>query len=141
MMLRSRVAGMLIGLSAVALIGILPSFAQDPAKEKAAPTVAKNARRVPRYFGQVGLTDEQKEQIYDLRGKHLTKVDELKKQLADEQTKELAECEAILLESQKKVLVQLRVEGKAKSAARTKTAAEAKTKAAAEKKIEVKPDK
>lgn len=140
MALRSRFGGLMMGLTAVALIGIVPSLAQDPAKEKATPVAAKNTRRVPRYFGQVGLTDEQKEKIYDLRAQHAVKIGELKKQLDDQIAKEMADCEAVLLESQKKVLNQLRVEGKAKSAARTKATAEAKAKAA-EKKSEAKTDK
>ena len=139
MMLRSRIGGLLMGLSLVAALGIIPSLAQDPAKEKPTALKANTARRVPRYFGQIGLSPDQKEKIYDIRSKHASKLDELKKRLSEEQLKELVDCETVLLDSQKKVLSQIRTEAQSKAQARVKAAAEKR--AELEKKAEVKTDK
>jgi hypothetical protein len=139
MMLRSRIGGLLMGLSLVAALGLFPSQAQDPAKEKPTPARVSTVRRVPRYFGQIGLSPDQKAKIYDIREKHAVKLDELKKQLAEAQLKELVDCEAVLLDSQKKVLVQMRTDAQSKTTARTKAAAEKR--AELEKKAEVKTDK
>ena len=138
-MLRSRIGGLLMGLSLIAVLGLFPSQAQEPAKEKPAPARVNIVRRVPRYFGQIGLSPDQKEKIYDIREKHASKLDELKKQLSDAQLKELVDCEAVLIDSQKKVLSQIRTEAQAKTAARSKAAAEKR--AELEKKAEVKTDK
>ena len=127
MTLRSRVGGMVMGLSLVAALGGLPSLAQDPAKDapKTDPAASRNVRRVPPHFGQVGVTPEQKEQVYAIRAKHQVKIDDLKRRLKEEEANQLAECEAVLLDSQRKVLVQLRAEAKTKAQARTKDRAEA----------------
>lgn len=122
MALRSRVGGVLIGFSFIAAMGVFPSLAQDPAKERPAAssgkkakeaTGAKSYRRVPAHFAKIGLTAEQKEKIYAIRGKHQEEIDGLKAQIEELGAKELAECEGVLLESQKKVLTELRASGKA----------------------------
>ena len=120
MTLRSRIGGMLLGVSMVGVLGILPSLAQDPAGDKPAASPkkeksaagSKSSRRVPTLFSKVGLTDEQREKIYDIRGKHQEAIGSLKAKIDDLQAKELAECEGVLLESQKKVLTELRATAK-----------------------------
>lgn len=121
MTLRSRVGGLLMGLSLVGAMGFLPSLAQDPAKAKAkADAESKATRRVPAFFAKAGVTDEQREKIYAIRAKHQAKIEGLSKQLADARATELAECEAVLLDAQKKVLEQLRAENRVKAKGRTK---------------------
>ena len=103
-----------LAISAFLVAGIVPIFAQEPKTETpqaAAPATispSKKAydpsRRVPDYFGQIGLTPEQKETIYKIRAKHAEKIDALKKQIAETQAAMLAECESQLTESQKKQL-------------------------------------
>ncbi|MDB5350791.1 MAG: hypothetical protein JWN86_2038 [Planctomycetota bacterium] len=119
MTLRSRIGGLLLGLSLVGAIGIFPSLAQDPAKDTGAPakkekgsTGTKASRRVPANFSKVGLTDEQREKIYEIRAKHQDEISSLKAKIDDLQAKELAECESVLLDSQKKVLADLRATSK-----------------------------
>ena len=121
MTLRSRLGGVLMGLALVGGLGVLPLFAQDSAKpsEKVA---AKEFRRVPPYFTKAGVTDEQRAKIYATRAKHQDKIADLKRQIDEAAAAELNECEAVLLDAQKKVLVQLRAEGQAKAKSRTKAA-------------------
>ena len=66
------------------------------------------SRRVPDYFGQIGLTPEQREAIYKVRARHQAKVDELEKQIDEIQAQMLHECEGVLTESQKQMLIQRR---------------------------------
>ena len=114
MTFRSRAGGVLLGISMVALMGVVPSSAQDPEKEKASDSVVKTVaavkayRRVPPYFAKIGLTPEQREKIYAVRGKHQQEIDALKAKIDELQATELGECEGILLEAQKKMLTDLR---------------------------------
>jgi len=134
MKLHLRIGTLLVGLSLVGVVGILPSFAQDPANPAAKPA-STQFRRVPPYFGKAGATPEQKERIYVIRAKHQEKIADLKRQIEAAESAELAECEAVLLESQRRILVQLRTEGQAKAKSRTKAARAEAAKA------EVKSDK
>ncbi len=108
-----------VGVSALAMMSVLslgrpPLVAQGPAAPKgAAPAaVAKKktdpARRVPAYFGQIGLTPEQRAGIYTLQAKHQDKIDALEKQIAAEKAEMLSGCEAVLTDTQKKLLADLR---------------------------------
>lgn len=117
MLLRSRIGGVLMGLSLVGVLGALPSLAQDQAKASAPASY----RRVPTYFSKVGLTPEQKEKIYAIRGKHQAQVDELKRQLEEVQAQEMVACESVLNEAQKKQLEQFRNAPKAKSKTTTRS--------------------
>src|SRR5438067_1241857 len=72
--------------------------------------------RVPNQFGKLGLTDEQKQKIYDIQARHGADIDKLEKQLADAKAKEMQEIVATLTEPQKKTLVVLEDAAKAKAA-------------------------
>jgi hypothetical protein len=126
MTLRSRIGGVLLGLSLVGVMGILPSLAQEPAKEDTA-VASKAARRVPPYFAKVGATSEQKEKIYAIRAKHMVKIEALQKQIEEARAQELTECESVLLDSQKKLLEQFRAEAKSKAKSRAKATTKADT--------------
>jgi hypothetical protein len=122
MTIEKRIVTALMGMALVISAGSLPLLAQEPAAKKAvekqdkaapapAPAVKKKAdpsRRVPDYFGQIGLTPEQRESIYKLRKTHHEKIDALKKEIADHENKSLDECEALLTDTQKKLLDNLR---------------------------------
>lgn len=103
--------------------------AQEPSGGK--PAAAKKAsdpsRRVPAFFGQIGLSQDQKEDIYKIRAKHLEKIAALQKQIDEIKAEEMKECESKLSESQKLLLD-----------ARRHAAAEAK-KAKAAAKVEAEP--
>jgi len=89
-----------------------PTKAQDPAATKSpGPAVKKKhdaARRVPAYFGQIGLTAEQRANIYGIQGKRIEKIEALEQQIAAEKAEMLAQCEGMLTETQKKLLDNLR---------------------------------
>ncbi len=123
-MIGTRTATLALGMGLFISLG---SLAQDPSPRKpaekpAAPAKKKEAsRRVPDYFGQIGLTPEQRESIYKVRKTHQDKIDVLKKQIADAESQSLSECEAVLTVTQKKLLENLR-SGGPKASETTKTA-------------------
>ena len=100
------------GAVAVMMVGTFPLGAQEakpsPKAESAGRPAAKRSsdtsRRVPPFFGQLGLTPEQREEIYTIRRKHQEKIDALTKQLADIQAEMLTECETVLDDTQKQML-------------------------------------
>ena len=73
------------------LSGGVPLIVQEsgkaPAEAKAKPRPPSGASTRPggcrNYFGQLGLSDDQKESIYQIRAKHQPRIDELEKQLDD----------------------------------------------------------
>jgi hypothetical protein len=120
MTISKRNATTTIGLAVVIATASLSTFAQDPAAKKAADkpettTVVKKkydpSRRVPDYFGQIGLTIEQRESIYKIRKVHHEKLEVLKKQIVDEDSDAMKKCEVLLTDTQKKLLDHLRAEG------------------------------
>jgi hypothetical protein len=100
----------------ITLAGGLPLAAQEPGttqpdtktKTKSAKRSYDPARRVPNLFGQLGLSDVQKESIYKIQGKHMPKIDALEKQLDDLRAQMLKECESVLTGPQKQMLVERR---------------------------------
>ena len=110
---RMRTVG---GLAAVALVAAGTLVAQESSTTTRPSRKADNAarrnvdpsRRVPDFFGQIGLTPEQRESIYKIRGKHQSKIDELERQIDEIQAQMLGECEGVLTETQKQMLAQRR---------------------------------
>jgi len=114
--IRIRAGALLFGMAAALTLATIPVGAQEPANaDPAARRAGDPSRRVPPFFGQVGLTPEQRESIYKVRSKHQQKIDELKKQMAQAQAEMITECEAILNDTQKKLLVARRDASAAKS--------------------------
>jgi hypothetical protein len=112
MMIQNRLGAVGLGLVAVVLMGWLPTEAQEPATPKpAAPNVKKKqdrSHRVPDYFGQIGLTEQQRSSIYGFQAKRYEKIEALEKQIAAEKAEMLADCEGVLNETPKKLLENLR---------------------------------
>ena len=111
MTILKRSSLMALGLSALIGAGGLPLVAQEPAPKAATPPAKKKqepSRRVPAYFGQIGLTTEQRASIYGIQGKRIDKIESLEKQIAAEKSEMISECEAVLNETQKKLLDNLR---------------------------------
>lgn len=99
------------------------TVAQDDAKpaasaEKKAPKKARG--RVPAYYGQVGLSDEQREKIYSIQASYNEKIAALKKQIDSLTQQRDTEVEGVLTETQKKQLDELRAAAKKKAADRRK---------------------
>jgi hypothetical protein len=113
---RGRLGALALSVSSLFLAAGLPLLAQDePTKSSASAAY----RRVPPYFGQVGLTPDQRERIYSIRGEYQGQIAELKRQLAELQRQEIAECEAVLTDAQRKLLEQRRASRKAQAPAAT----------------------
>src|SRR5262245_52639390 len=105
-----RAAAVLLSAAAVTMVsGSLPLIAQETGHSQAEAKATKTAkraydptRRVPDYFGQLGLSDDQRESIYKIRAKHQPRIDELEKQLDDLRAQMVRDCETVLTETQKK---------------------------------------
>jgi hypothetical protein len=133
MPLRSRKLPWVLGFAAIVALGALPLGAQEPKKADSKPADAPPpaavkkafdpARRVPDFFGQVGLTQDQREEIYKIRSKHLQKLGELEKQIAQVRAEMLQECEKLLSDTQKQMLESRRRAVAEKKKARTPAAA------------------
>ena len=112
----TRRVGAVAVATSLTVLGLLavdqrPIAAQEPAAAKPADPAKKKhdaARRVPAYFGQIGLTTEQRANIYGIQGKRMEKIEALERQIAVEKADMLVECEATLTETQKKLLDNLR---------------------------------
>jgi hypothetical protein len=110
----------------------LPLVAQEPGAVKAETKTKSRtgkrtidpARRVPMYFGQLGLSDDQRESIYKVQGKHLPRIEALEKQIEQIRDEMLRECEGVLTPAQKQLLEQRRASG---AEPRTKRGAAAKS--------------
>src|SRR4051794_31586845 len=105
---RMRAIG--ISLTAVAVLAAATLMAQEATTKDSSKSDAAAARRrpdpsgrVPNYFGQIGLTSEQRETIYKIQGKHQRKIDELEKQIDEIQAQMLGECEGVLTDTQKQM--------------------------------------
>jgi hypothetical protein len=121
-----------VAASAAALTMIcgLPLIAQESkAPQTETQTRAKTARRaydparrVPPFFGQLGLSAEQKEEIYKIQGQHMPKIESLEKQIEELRAQMLRECEGVLTSPQKQVLDQRRAGAAATKSKRSSTA-------------------
>ncbi|HZW29339.1 MAG TPA: hypothetical protein VFF52_01445 [Isosphaeraceae bacterium] len=80
------------------------SQTDSPTKAKSSRRAFDPARRVPMYFGQLGLTEDQRESIYKVQAKHMPKIEALEKQIEEIRGQMLKECEAVLTSAQKKML-------------------------------------
>ena len=112
---RSRFAAVCVTTTLVAGLGGLSLTAQEPAKVE--KKVSSLARRIPSGFSKLGVTAEQKEKIYAVRGRHQEKIATLEQEIEAIKAKEIEECEAVLTDAQRKLLATLRDESKAKGKA------------------------
>jgi hypothetical protein len=101
------------GLGMVLLLGsgTIPLAAQETGAAKKAGKVdapaaskATGTRRLPNYFGQIGLSSDQRESVYTILAKHQDKIDGLEKQLADARAELMRACEGVLTDPQKQLL-------------------------------------
>jgi hypothetical protein len=123
-----------VAVSAAALTILfsgLPLGAQEPkapkidarSKAKVGKKTSDPTRRVPAYYGQLGLSDSQRESIFKIQDKHAPRIDALEKQIEAIRGQMNTEFEAVLTSAQKKMLDQRRAaaaEARAKKSAATK---------------------
>ncbi|MEX0728525.1 MAG: hypothetical protein WD065_19790 [Planctomycetaceae bacterium] len=58
------------------------------------------AGRIPNGWGKLGLSPEQKKNIYEIQGKYKVEIEELEKQIEDVKTKQLDDMEGVLTADQ-----------------------------------------
>jgi len=90
---------------------------ESPPKESAAKS-ASSRRRLPRYYGKLGLSEAQREKIYGVQEKHAAEIEKLEKQLADLKEKQEADCRKVLTADQKKQLTETVDSAKTRSKAK-----------------------
>jgi len=98
-----------LGLSVLAHSPDGSANAQDGAKKASAKkgdkakkgTKKKFRGRLPQYYGQIGLSEKQRTEIYGVQAKHRPQIQDLQKQLAALRAKEKEEVNAILTAEQK----------------------------------------
>jgi Spy/CpxP family protein refolding chaperone len=75
----------------------------DPAKtDPAKPTTTVRARgTLPQNWKQLGLTDEQKQKVYQIQTEFREKIDVLQKQVSDLRTAERKELDTVLTDPQR----------------------------------------
>jgi hypothetical protein len=116
-MVRTRPIVTALALALLVAAGSPRLFSQEPkddAKPAATPAARRPAdpsRRVPNHFGQVGLTPDQRESIYKIRKVSYEKIEALRAEIAGAESKSMADCEAVLTETQRKLLENLRAGG------------------------------
>lgn len=147
---RSFAAAASAALLTFTMAGVIPSIAaQDAGSSKAktsktkpkapqveadlAPEPSAKAgrkapdpmRRVPTYFGSLGLTNEQKEEIYAIQGRYIPQIQELQAKIESLRERAMADCEDVLTPAQKKILTEARKTAvdRRKAASRTKAGA------------------
>ena len=117
-----RLVAVAVGAAALTMIvaSDVPLGAQEPRGGSQADSSTKTktsrrgfdpARRVPMYFGQLGLTPDQRESIYKVQGKHMPKIEALEQQIEEIRGQMLKECEGVLSPAQKQLLEQRRAAG------------------------------
>jgi hypothetical protein len=121
-----RGLGMLMAPVAVAVLLVTISLeAQESGTSKRPAGKGYDAaRRVPPYFGQVGLSVEQREAIYKIRAQHMERIEALQQQIEQEETQMMTDSEAVLTDAQRRLLEDRRgtAKGKAGPAAKEKGA-------------------
>jgi hypothetical protein len=107
-------AGMTLAALTALITVSLPAQEPGAATKSARPgaTAAQRsfdpARRVPTYFGQIGLTPQQRESVYQIQAKEMKRIDDLQKQIADIRADMIKQCELLLSPTQKQLLDQRR---------------------------------
>jgi Spy/CpxP family protein refolding chaperone len=100
----------LLVVTGLVLAFIAPLSAQDkkdPPKadstktDTAKPDAPKARGTLPQNWKQLGLTDEQKQKVYQIQTDHRAKIDALQKQISDLRAAERKELETVLTDAQK----------------------------------------
>jgi Spy/CpxP family protein refolding chaperone len=123
-----RVAAIALSLLA---ISDTPAQAQATSKAQAKKAAAKaepGVRRLPPGYGQLELSDDQREKVYGVQEKYATDLAKLNQQIADLRAKISTESEAVLTPAQRTQLNRYRAEAKSKTKAAPKEEPKAKAK-------------
>lgn len=80
---------------------------EEPAPSK---TRKKPRGRVPNHYGKIGLTNEQKEEIYAVQAKYREQIESLQAQINELQQEEASEIYLVLTDNQKESLKKILAE-------------------------------
>tara|TARA_R110002020_G_scaffold473097_2_gene701890 strand:+ start:139 stop:495 length:357 start_codon:yes stop_codon:yes gene_type:complete len=80
---------------------VISSAPAQKMKSADAPATARSKNRLPNYYGQIGLSDEQRTKIYSIQTEFRTKSEELIRQLEDMRTEETLEIQSVLTPEQR----------------------------------------
>src|SRR5712691_13474287 len=118
--------------------GVRPALiAQDAAKGAEKGEEAKGAKGakkaksdvLPKNYGKIGLSEEQRKKVYEIQERYEAQIDELEKKLAELKSKQAADCEAVLNPNQRQSLKDLNEEAKKKASSKKKEATKTEGKA------------
>ena len=134
-----HVLGVAMSLSLLLIAGeTVRSQNEQPKPQKAAkapaqgadstkPAAAKPQGRLPQYYGQIGLADAQRNQIYAVQTKYRTQLEELEKRLEALREKRDKEIQSVLSAEQKLRLDELIANAKSRAKARASNNAPAES--------------
>jgi peptidoglycan hydrolase CwlO-like protein len=86
---------------ALALVVVSSPWVVGDDTPKAKDPAPKMRGQLPPNWAKLGLSDEQKQKIYEAQNKFRAKIDALKKQIAELQDQERKDMEAVLTAAQK----------------------------------------
>jgi hypothetical protein len=118
----------------VLCVGVGWLVGQDPKKEPEPPARVRGT--LPRYYKQLGLSDEQKRAVYTVQGRYRDKIEALAEQIRKLRAEEAQEFEKVLTDAQKARLRELKLGESSKPKDADVKAAD---KGSADKKVPVKP--
>ncbi|MCH7686793.1 MAG: hypothetical protein IH899_08950 [Planctomycetes bacterium] len=86
------------------------ALAQKKAEKSSSPSKKKKTfrRRVPNYYGQIGLAKKQREKIYEIQEEYFNEISALEEKIEELKQKRDTEVYGVLSDQQKKRLDQLR---------------------------------
>jgi Spy/CpxP family protein refolding chaperone len=98
-----------LGIAALLVVAGGFVVADDKTPDTKAPAV-KGRAPLPQHWTKLGLTDAQRDKVYDIRSSYRAKIDDLERQIKDLRKKERAEMEEVLTDAQKSRLRELMLE-------------------------------
>ena len=98
------------------------ALAQKKAEKSSSPSKKKKTfrRRVPNYYGQIGISKKQREKIYEIQKGYFNEISTLEEKIEELEQKRGAEIYAVLSGPQKIILGQLREAAAKKRKSRSK---------------------
>ena len=130
--LMSAAAVVALSLGAASLTSWSPVLAQGdaPKKEATKKETSKDGDkvegRVPAYYAQIGLSKDQRNKVLETQASYATKIEALRKQIADLESKRDADVRGVLTDDQRKKLDEM-VDAAKKKAAESRSKAKAET--------------
>ena len=121
-----------VGVSCVLSLALVAGLSRAQDKKEGASKADEKVKKaaIPDYFGQIGLSDKQKEDVRKAAQPFDDKIGALRKQIADlqkqideQEAAKLVACEKLLNENQKQALKGRRDEADKEKAAKKKKAA------------------